>query len=87
MGGAVPQLWEKRHSGRLFKVFEKIFCKCASFFLPRLCGEKKSKSDFRTPLAGGPNVRYNTPPIDQRFLNLSESGQIFRISNFCFDTA
>ena len=25
--------------------------------------KKKSKSDFRTPLAGGPNVRYNTPPL------------------------
>ena len=61
-GGVVPQLWEKCHSGRFFNVFEKIFCKCASFFLPRLWGEKKSKSDFRTPLAGGPNVRYNTPP-------------------------
>ena len=89
MGGVLYRSFGKSDILGDFLTFsKKSFASVRLFSFLEFEAKKKSKSDFRTPLAGGPNVRYNTPPpIDQRFLNLPESGQIFRISNFCFDTS
>ena len=73
--------------GDFLKFSKKSFGSVRLFSFPNFWAKKKSKSDFRTPLAGGPNVRYNTPPIDQGIFNLPESTQKFRISNFGSNTA
>ena len=58
----------------LRKIFSSVHHFCFCNFLP-----KKNLN-----LISGPLI---PPPTDQGFLNLTESGQIFRISNFCFDNA
>ena len=63
MGGVLYRGFGKNDIlGDFLRFSKKSFASVRLFSFRNFLAKKISKSDFRTPLTGGPNVRYDTPP-------------------------
>ena len=78
-GGLYHQFGKNGILGDFLGISKKSFANVPFFCFSNFWAKKLPKSDFRTPLAGGPKVRYNTPQLIRGVMTLNKMPKNFAL--------